>query len=213
MIYWRNPDTGLIESIDESGRTVAVQRSLDSPFDSATKAGFKEVVRPDGTSFWVQEGVDVKEVKSWFYNPMLGAVIAGEVASGARLSKLREKSADYPPYAILARWMSTFPDFKSMVDQALKDRALLHFEEVIDTADENYKRMAGSEDEHQAAKLKIDARKFLAEKGDRDKFGTKPSTGGEGSVTILIQTGIDREPRDVTHAPKIGLNEPESGAK
>jgi hypothetical protein len=191
--HWRNPQTGLIETIAEDGTVLAVQKSLDNPFDATTKAGFTEVVRPNGTTFWTQAGVDTKEAKDWFYNPMLGGAIAGEVSNGGRLSSLHKKHTWCPPYAILARWLSKIPEFKEMVDEALRHRATLHFEEIIEIADETAQAMKGTEDEFNAGKLKIDARKFMAEKGDQDKYGTKNKGGGDVAVQIVIDTGIIRD--------------------
>ncbi len=201
--YWRNPRTGLIEGVTEEGQVTTVQKSMDQPFDATTKAGFTEVVRPDGSIYWIQEGVDIKEVRSWAYNPMLGGAVASEIAAGASLSTMHKKFDWAPPYAIMARWMQRVPEFKEMVEQALKDRAVVHFEEIIETADEVYKAMKDDPDAMVAAgKLKIDARKFLAEKGDTDKFGAKQKASGEVNVQIVIDTGIRREIKDVTPAVK-----------
>jgi hypothetical protein len=205
LIYFKNPETGLIEGIDESGKVVTVQKSVDILFDHSTKAGFKEITRPDGSIYWVQDGVDVPTVSSWFYNPMLGALIAAEIAKGGALSTLNKKDKQWPSYPILARWLVVHEDFKQMIEQAEKDRAYLRFEEVSETVEETYREFKGDEDNGiAAAKLKIDALKFLVEKGDRDKFGTKPQAQGGGGVTIIVDTGIDRTPREVVEfVPKI----------
>jgi hypothetical protein len=193
ITYWRNPETNLIEGIDQEGRITHVQKSLDTPFDATTKAGFTEHVRPDGSIYWVQEGLGLAVDKSWTYNPMIGGAVAGEIAMGGRLSTLYKTFLWCPPYAILARWLVKVPEFKAMIEQAVRDRALTHFEEIIETADETYKRMQNTDDELGAAKLKIDARKFLAEKGDQDKYGTKNKVQGDVAVQIVIDTGIVRD--------------------
>lgn len=204
ITYWRNPATNLIEGVDEAGQVVSAQKSLDQPFDATTKAGFTECVRPDGSIYWIQDGVDVTTVKSWQYNVMLGGAIAGEIAAGGALSSLHKKFAWCPPYAILVRWMKHAPEFKEMVDEAIRHRATVHFEEIIQTADEVYDKMKDDPDAMVAAgKLKIDARKFTAEKGDSDKFGSKTKVTGDVAVQILIDTGIVRDVaiKDVT--PKL----------
>ncbi len=201
--YWRNPATGLIEGVTENGQVVSVQKSLDEPFDSTTKAGFTEKVRPDGSIYWVQDGVATGESRSWAYSPMLGGVIAGEISAGGAISTLCKKFTWCPPYAILARWMQRIPEFKEMVDEAIKHRAVVHFEEIIQTADEVYATMKDDPDNAvQAAKMKIDARKFTVEKGDADKFGSKGKVTGDVNVQIVIDTGIRREPIDVTPKPQ-----------
>jgi hypothetical protein len=106
---------------------------------------------------------------------------------------LHKKLPWCPPYAIIARWISRLPEFKEMIDEALKHRATLHFEEIIEIADETALNMKGTEDEFNAGKLKIDARKFMAEKGDQDKYGTKARGGGDVAVQIVIDTGIIRD--------------------
>lgn len=199
ITYWRNPITGLIEGVKSSGEVLTVQKSLDAPLDVTTKAGFSEHTRTDGSVYWAQDGNGITESKQWIYNDMLGGVIAGEIAAGARLSQLHKKFDWCPPYAILARWRQLVPAFKELVEQAERDRALVHFEEIIETADATYEKFKDDEDAGvQAAKLKIESRKWLAEKGNMDKFGNKSKVISEGSVTILIDTGIRREPIDVT---------------
>lgn len=203
VTYWRNPATGLIEGISEDGKTTVVQKSLDLTFDAMTKAGFRETIRPDGTAVWVQEGIDVPTTREWRYNPALGGAIAGEIANGGKISKLHKIHDWCPPYAVLARWLVKIPEFKQMIDEALKHRAMLHFEEIIETADEQYEKFKDDDDAGvQAAKLKIDSRKFLAEKGDADRFGTKTKATGDVAVQIVIDTGIRREEKDVTPQPQ-----------
>ena len=200
--YWRNPETGLVEGIDESGRVVSIQKSMDVITDAHTKAGFREIKRADGTTVWVQDGLNVTESKSWFYNPALGGAIASEVAGGSALSTLSKKHEWAPPYAVIARWLVTIPEFKSMIDQAVKDRALVHLEDVLTTAADTYDRMKNSEDEIAAAKLKVEALKFMSEKGDPDRYG-KGKGSVEANVQIVIDTGIRREElKDVTPITK-----------
>lgn len=203
ITYWRNPITGLIEGIKQTGEVLTVQKSLDAPMDVTTKAGFTEHTRTDGSKYWVQDGHGIVESKQWIYNEMLGGAIASEVASGARLSQLHKTFAWCPPMAVLARWRRVFLDFAEMIEQAERDRALIHFEEIIETADATYEKFKDDDDNAvQAAKLKIESRKWLAEKGNVDKFGSKSKVVTEGSVTIVIDTGIRREPIDVTPAVK-----------
>jgi hypothetical protein len=202
IIYFKNPDTGLIEGMDESGKVITVQKSLDLLFDHSTKSGFKEVTRPNGETYWVEDGLEVPKVSSWYYNPMLAAAICTEVASGKSITKIC-KGGDYPSYPIIARWLTVYPEFRKMMDQAEKDRAYLKFEEIEQTVDEMYTEFKGDEDNGlAAAKLKIESLKFLVEKGDKDKFGTKPPKEAGGGLTIIVDTGIRREPIDVTPKAK-----------
>ncbi len=196
---WRNPETNLFEGISEDGTVVTLQKTLDAPFDATTKAGFSEHVRPDGSGYWVQDGTEVRESRTWQFNVALGGAIAAEIAAGASLSTLHKKHRWCPPYAILARWIQRAPEFKEMIDEAIKHRAVVHFEEIIETADAVYDKLKDDEDQMVAAgKLKIDSRKFVAEKSDPDKFGQKIKATGEVNVQIVIDTGIRREPIDVT---------------
>jgi hypothetical protein len=200
--YWRNPESGLIEGIDAEGRVVSLQSSFDHSIDD--KAGFVEEKRPDGTIIHVQKGLDITQTRFWQYSPMLGGAIAAEVAAGSAISTLHKKFTWAPPYAVIARWLRINTEFKAMIDQAMKDRAVVHFEEAIQTADEVYEKLK-DDDDHAvaAAKLKIDSRKFATEKGDKERFGTGKGVQGEVSVQIVIDTGIRRdEPKDVTPALK-----------
>lgn len=204
ITYWRNPATGLIEGIRPDGTVLSAQKNLDAPFDLASKAGFKELVSPTGEVTWIQEDLELKKVHSWKYNHMIGSVIAGEVANGAAISTLHKKFDWCPPYAIIARWKKMFPEFKEMLDDALKDRALLRFEEVIEIADETGRRLQGTEDELGGAKLRIDARKYSAELDDKEAYGSKKTDRDVGPVQILIQTGIQREVPAVVDVKKVG---------
>lgn len=193
VIYWKNPDTGLVEGIGEDGRIQSIQRSLDQPFDISTKAGFTEVQRPDGSLYYVENGVEAGSTTGYTYSPMMAGVIAAEIASGGMISMLHEKNKQFPPYVVIMRWIAKHQEFKEMMDLAIKERAYLKFEQADIIAQEQYLKWKDDPDAGiQAAKLKIDTLKFLTEKGDRDKFGNKPTSGEGGGIQIFIDTGITR---------------------
>lgn len=196
VYYWLNPATKLVEGIDESGRVITAQKTLDAPFDSKSPNGFIERVRPNGETYWTQEGVD-EAVSNWTYSPMVAGAIASEIASGGLITTLHKKHSWCPPYAILSRWMTMYPEFKEAIDAATEHRATVHFEEIMTVADEAYREARGTDDQVAAAKMKIDAMKFLSEKGDKRKYGREKSEG-DTNVQIVISTGITREPKDVT---------------
>lgn len=210
ITHWRNPETGLIEGIDETGAVVSIQRNPNLHLDVTTREGFTLQDTKDGRRIWVEDGlVDVK-ASGWNYTPALGGAIATLVASGASLTKIQKTDSSMPPYAVIARWISVIPEFKVMIDQALKDRAHLRAEEVLEIADETYREVKGTEDQVQGAKLAIDARKYTAEKDHADKYGSKAKQVGDVAVQIVIDTGIHREPLDVT--PKAAEIEASSGS-
>ncbi len=197
ITFWKNPETGLVESIDTNGKVVSVQKDPRVIFNPECPVGFTEYTDTSGKKTWVQDGLASAEVSSWIYNPAIGGAICTEISQGALLSTMSKKFSWCPPYAILARWLHKVPEFKEMFEQAKKDRAELHYEEIMQVADETYHNALGGEDEIAAAKLKIDSRKWVAEKGDNEKFGQKTKQEVVGAVSIVVHTGIIREAKKI----------------
>ena len=76
------------------------------------------------------------------------------------------------------------------LEQARIDRTERWHDEALQTADEAYK--AGDDKMAGLAKLKIDVRKWAAEKGDPDRYATKTKVQQESVMTVMVHTGILR---------------------
>ena len=97
-----------------------------------------------------------------------------------------------PAYAIMARWRAENPDFDAAISLAMTMRAD-HYADLIAADIEDVKNL--SKDEVPGAKLRFDKLKWLAAVGNPDRYGQKTKINAEieQSVTIIFDTGINRE--------------------
>lgn len=187
---------GLYKSMNiHTGEVVAIQREArELSFINGVYDGLEEVEQPNGEICWVERGLaDRVPKKILRYNPTLAGAICSMVADGIPLTDI-SKRADMPGYSVLARWRRLYPEFSKSLEEARVDRTERFHDEAIAIADEAHKvgddKMAG------LAKLRVDVRKWAAEKGDQDRYATKTKVQAEGTMTIMVHTGILR-PGDV----------------
>lgn len=186
-----NPETGLIELIDpKSGAVVKVQKTKESLVEDS----FVEA-EVDGHKLLVERGIDLdrfaNRVSRWLYSNVMGQVIAQTmVEKNLSLKKVCEENG-MPPYSVVCRWRRQHQEFRQMLEDARRDRAELLAEEALELADDADE----DADAISKARLRVDVRKWAAEKADPDKFGAKKAVDGNGSVsvTLVLNTGIVRE--------------------
>lgn len=89
-------------------------------------------------------------------------------------------------YSQISYWRQRYPDFDEAVKLAREERAEFYHDKVVETAEETH-----CKDDVPVAKVKIDAYKWAAEKGDPNRFGNKNNITGAGGVTIIVDTGVD----------------------
>ena len=89
-------------------------------------------------------------------------MVCDQVSDGMSLSEISQ--AEGIPYSVLWRWLST-ENRMELYRTALEARADKEAHEMLHIAD------SATEDEIGTAKLRVDARKWLTGKWDRDRYG------------------------------------------
>ena len=101
------------------------------------------------------------------YTMELGQYICSLLTRGYTKMKAA-KELNLPPH-IVSHWCRTVEGFREQVELAIRDRAEHYHDRVMEQAD--------NEDVHKDfvpwKKVKIDALKWAAEKGDPDRYGNK----------------------------------------
>jgi len=178
-----------------------VQAGSDDLLKRASET-MQAVLMPGGQMVWVDKHLDPGILgslsrKSWQYSETMCMVICEKIRSGTLMKDIIQDPG-MPPYSVLSRWRMEHAQFAESLVQARRDRAEILKEEVLVTAEEAL-RDAGIDERVQAAKLKVDALKWVASVDNPERFGvTKKDSISVGSAIIMIDTGIRREaPRDV----------------
>jgi len=98
-----------------------------------------------------------------------------------------------PPKHIIYQWKRKQPDFRKQLIAAKEDRAEYFHDELIDEA-----RSITHKSEAPVAKVKIDALKWAAERGNPKEYGViKEEQKAPGPLQIIIDTGIRRTEKEV----------------
>ncbi len=124
------------------------------------------------------------------YTRALGQQICIRLVHGESLRRIAEDPA-MPGLATIVTWLERHPSFRSAYERAREIEADVLADEVVDIADED----AG--DGATAAKLRVDARKWLAAKLKPATYGTaKAPRHKEKARTVVyrVSTGIARAP-------------------
>lgn len=95
------------------------------------------------------------------------------------------------------RWLREEKEFALRYARAHDDRADSLADEIVDIADE---AVGGTNDDIQAARLRIDARKWVSSKLKPQKWGDKVEVEQKGHVTFNFGS-LRRSPIDVTPVP------------
>ena len=100
-----------------------------------------------------------------------------------------------PAKAMVFRWLGKFPSFSDQYARAREAQADAIFDEILDIADDSandwVEREGGPQlnGEHvQRARLRIDARKWMAGKMRPKVYGDKLDLGGSVGVTINLES-------------------------
>jgi hypothetical protein len=191
-------EDGLIEIIDElTGDVVAIQSSTDDLL-KGKRERLVEYTLEDGTIVLIEKGMSLDRIskKSYAYSKVLADIICQEVTEGAPLTKLC-KEDKYPSYATVCRWRRDHDDFNKALVMAYKFRADYYADKVLEEAEDTL-----TKDDAAVQKVKVDALKWSAEKGNPERYGNKVKLLGDAApIHLMIDTGIDRSPeglKDVT---------------
>jgi hypothetical protein len=112
--------------------------------------------------------------------------ICERIAAGESLVRIC-KSEAMPSYSTVMKWLTLHADFAERYARAREDQADTLADEIIDIAD--------SDPDPQRARVRVDARKWVASKLKPKKYGDKTETtlqGPEGSAIQIITTDHDR---------------------
>jgi len=191
-------EDGLIEIIDElTGNVVAIQESTDDLL-KGKRERLLEYTLEDGTIVLIEKGMSLDRISknSYAYSKVLADIICQEVTEGAPLTKLC-KEEKYPSYATVCRWRRDNDDFNKALVMAYKFRADYYADKVLEEAEDTK-----TKDDAAVQKVKVDAYKWSAEKGNPERYGNKVKLLGDAApIHLIVDTGIDRSPealKDVT---------------
>lgn len=197
-----NPKTRLIEIVDmQTGMIVAVQRDY-LPLLQERSDFMVERVLPDGSKILVQTGIDpglLAHTESWPFSQTTVDIMCQLVAQGSNITDVCERGGGIPPYSVWCTWRRRHPEINEQLDRARHDRAEYYRDQVVKTAE----AAVSSKDPLQAAALQVDAYKWAA---GMDNSRYSPKTKVEATLNtplqIIVHTGIDRTPIDVTPETK-----------
>lgn len=121
------------------------------------------------------------------FTPEKGDLICDRLAKGETLRRIC-RTPGMPDRHTVRDWRRAFPTFDAQYAQARIDQAEVYFDDVIDLADET----AGEPTEVQAAKLRVDSRKWVLARMDRGKYGdhSKLDLGGQDGNPIRTESTV-----------------------
>ena len=131
------------------------------------------------------------------YNDELAGRILGRLANGESLRTIC-KDDDMPDRASVFTWVFTYPDFSARYDQARAIQTEVHVDEMMNIADDATNDTIETENGSRAnsewiarSKLRIETRRWIAEKLKPKKYGAKIEIAGDPTAPIKTQTTLD----------------------
>lgn len=114
--------------------------------------------------------------------------VAAKISDGYTLMQIG-KMQEMPSRRTILYWSSKDPAFAAVLEEARKWRAETFHDKVLEIAD------AAEESNAKSSKVKIDAYRWGAEVGDREKFGSQTKHIGDANkpIAFIIDTGIHEE--------------------
>lgn len=131
------------------------------------------------------------------YNEELAGRILGRISNGESLRTIC-KDDDMPDRASVFTWVFTYDDFSAKYNAARAIQAEVHVDEMINIADDTSNDTIDTETGTRAnsewiarSKLRIETRRWIAEKLKPKKYGTKIEIAGDPDAPIKLQTTLD----------------------
>lgn len=121
------------------------------------------------------------------YTEELAAAICERLTNGESLSAICREE-DMPAISSIYLWMNKRPEFSEMYARAKEDQADTLADQILDIAD--------TEDDPNRARVRVDARKWVAAKLKPRKYSDRQQVDHSGEVQI---TKISREIVDTPH--------------
>lgn len=122
------------------------------------------------------------------YNEIVAGIILAEVMNGKTLNKVLAKPG-MPSMTIIAHWLQESDEFKKAMDHALRVNSYRYFDKVEDIATD-LSNGDMSRTDVEAKKAAMDGFKWLAEKSDPERLGTKKESSNSSGVSVIINTGV-----------------------
>lgn len=112
------------------------------------------------------------------YEDRIGTIICNRIADGESLRSIC-RDEGMPSKALVLRWVGELPSFRDQYVRAREAQADGYFEEIVDIADDGQRDYTVGEDgqefvnhDHiQRARLRVDARKWVAARMAPKKYG------------------------------------------
>lgn len=164
---------------------------LGRPSATAEQAATK-AVRKGGRAkqvVAVEAGSSVGVGRPSEYTEEEGSAICAWIASGKSLNRYCIEHGR--SHVTVYRWLRERAEFQSMYSQAHEDRADTLVDEMMEIADESAN--ATSVEAVSAAKLRVETRRWIAQKMRAQKYGDKVEVKQTGAVSINI--GINSKPQ------------------
>ena len=115
------------------------------------------------------------------YTEALADEVCRRIAEGESLRRIT-RDPHIPSLGTVIKWRREVPGFLQQYAQAMEDRADTYADEIIDIADE--------EADPQKARVRVDARKWVASKLKSKAYGDKVDHKHEGNVGFTVVTGV-----------------------
>lgn len=129
------------------------------------------------------------------FTQAIGDMICGLIAEGNSLNKICQ-SDEMPHRATVYRWLRQNDDFSDNYTRAKEDAADWFAEQIVEIAD--------SEEDPNKARVRIDARKWIASKLKSKNYGEKQQmevSGKDGApLTPVINVTVGSEPTPASEA-------------
>lgn len=123
------------------------------------------------------------------YTPELGDYLCGEVAGGTSVKQICERD-DMPSRQTFFRWLRVHQEFRDNYTDALKARAHLHAEEIVNIADGETEEAAVDRD-----RLRVDARKWTASRLLPKTYGDVTTLKGDAESPVVALWKIAEPPK------------------
>lgn len=120
------------------------------------------------------------------YTEELAQIICDKLANGASLRAICREDG-FPSIDSVNRWLRANQDFREQYARAREDQADGYFDEIIEIADKVADGVLLSD----AARVQIDARKWVAGKLRPKKYGDKTTVETTATVTVSHTRKLD----------------------
>ena len=117
------------------------------------------------------------------YTAEIGDAVCKEIAQGRSVNQI-ERDPGMPNGDTIRRWVDRHEDFRDKYARAREEQADYYAADIIEIAD--------TEEDPQRARVRIDARKWVASKLKPKSYGERLQAEVSGQVTINVISRADK---------------------